>query len=142
MFAKSVLCLNTVKIFQLATGRTERLINGLITNIWERKSQAVIFSVLSSTETKHTFYIPTKVLCIVPHMAILVVKIVVKFQRKGYKINWFLAKNQCTQRKLLYFESRNSLNELSKTAYIWLSNFQCQKPSEFWIFLKIKSILL
>ena len=86
MFAKSVLCLNTVKIFQLATGRTERLINGLITNIWERKSQAVIFSVLF-TETKHTFYIPTKVLCIVPHMAILVVKIVVKFQRKGYKIS-------------------------------------------------------
>ena len=83
MFAKSVLCLNTVKIFQLATGRTERLINGLITNIWERKSQAVIFSVLSSTETKHTFYIPTNFLCIVPHMAILDVK----FQRKGYKIS-------------------------------------------------------
>ena len=78
MFAKSVLCLNTVKIFQLATGRTERLINGLITNIWERKSQAVIFSVLSSTETKHTFYIPTKFLCIVRILATLVVK----FQRR------------------------------------------------------------
>ena len=133
MFAKSVLCLNTVKIFQLATGRTERLINGLITNIWERKSQSVIFSVLSSTETKHTFYIPTKFLCIVRIMAILVVKLVLKFKRKWFKISCFLANNQCTQRKLLYFESRCSLNELSKTAYIWLSNFQ-------WIFLKIKWI--
>ena len=61
MFAKSVLCLNTLKILQLAIGRTERLINGLITNIWERKSQAVIFSVLSSTETKTYILHPYKV---------------------------------------------------------------------------------
>ena len=130
MFAKSVLCFNTIKIFQLSSNRENRekfrLINGLIANIWERKSQAVIFSVLSSTETKHTFYIPTKFLCIVRIMAILVVKLVLKFKRKWFKISCFLANNQCTQRKLLYFESRCSLNELSKTAYIWLSNFQCQ----------------
>jgi hypothetical protein len=56
---------------------------------------------------------------------------VVEFWRVGYtRFNKFVAKNQHTQRKILYFVNWWSVG-LSKSAAIWLSKFQCQKSSEY-----------